>query len=532
MAKVLLLNPPGNLPYIRDYYCSKVSKGSYIYPPTDLVVLSGIIAEKYDVAVLDAMALGMDAGACMTEIGNIGPKAIVALAGAVSYHEDAPFLENIKRRYDVPIIVTGDLFLEDGEAILKNHPFLDAILMDFTNADVIAYLSGEEDKIKNMIYRKGNEPHPHLNPLPDGEEISLPLIPSHQGRGIPSPLVGEERKRLPSPLWGEGQGEGDFQAEEEGIKNMIYRRGNEIVKKTSLRTAEKEYTIPIPRHELFMNNYNYPFVRRRPFATVLTDYGCPYHCSFCVIETLGFKQRPVDNVIAELRYLKTLGFREIYFNDQTFGIKRTRAEELCDRIAKEGLGFGWVCWSRVDVINEELLKLMKGAGCHTILFGVETASEKSLKSMGKGYTLREVEETFRLCKKYGVRTLATYILGLPGENKKDIIKTIEFAIKLDSDFVSFNTLIPRAGTQIRQYAINSGWIAEGNIRMDQSGTYAVMGNEALTGDEIVELKSYAVKHFYGRPSYIAKRFLGVRSLYEFKRLIMDGKEVLFGGYGG
>jgi len=86
--KVLLLNPPGKLPYIRDYYCSKVSKGSYIYPPTDLVVLSGIIAEKYDVAVLDAMVRGMDAGLCMTEIGNISPKAIVALAGAVSYIQE------------------------------------------------------------------------------------------------------------------------------------------------------------------------------------------------------------------------------------------------------------------------------------------------------------------------------------------------------------------------------------------------------------------------------------------------------------
>ena len=460
--KVLLLNPPGKLPYIRDYYCSKVSKGSYIYPPTDLVVLSGIIAEKYDVAVLDAMALGMDEGACMTEIGNISPKAIVALAGAVSYHEDAPFLENIKRRYDIPIIVTGDLFLEDGEIILKNYPFLDAILMDFTNADVIAYLDDKEDEIKNMIYRK------------DGE----------------------------------------------------------IKIKTSPRTVEKEYEIPLPRHELFMNNYNYPFVRHRPFATVLTDYGCPYKCSFCIIATLGFKCRPVENVISELRYLKNLGCREIYFNDQTFGIKRIRAQELCERMIKEELNFGWVCWSRVDVINEELLKAMKNAGCHTILFGVETASEKSLKSMGKGYTLREVEETFRLCREYGVRTLATYILGLPGEDKNSVMQTIEFAVRLDSDFVSFNALIPRAGTQIRQYAINSGWIAEGNIRMDQSGTYAVMGNEALTGDDIIELKSYAVRRFYGRPSYIAKRLLGVRTLYEFKRLIMDGKEALFGGYGG
>jgi radical SAM superfamily enzyme YgiQ (UPF0313 family) len=319
---------------------------------------------------------------------------------------------------------------------------------------------------------------------------------------------------------------------EDEIKNMIYRKDGQIKIKTSPRTTERKYDIPIPRHELFQGNYNYPFVRRRPFATVLTDYGCPYKCSFCVIATLGFKCRPVENITDELRYLKNLGYKEIYFNDQTFGIKKTRTKELCKRMIKEELNFGWVCWSRVDIINEELLKIMKKSGCHTILFGVETANEKSLKSMGKGYTLRDVEETFRLCKKYGVRTLATYILGLPGEDKNSIMETIEFAVRLDSDFVSFNTLIPRAGTQIRQYAINSGWIEKGAIRMDQSGTYAVMGNEALTGDDIRELKSYAVRRFYGRPSYIAKRLWGVRSLYELKRLVMDGKGVFFGEYGG
>ncbi|MBI5049226.1 MAG: radical SAM protein [Deltaproteobacteria bacterium] len=460
--KVLLLNLPGKMPYIRDYYCSKVSKGSYIYPPTDLVVLSGIIAEKYDIAVLDAMVHGISESSCMAEIEAIKPDAVIALAGAVSWEEDSHILEEIKKKTNVPIIVTGDLFLEDSAGILKNYPFLDAILLDFTNTDAIAYLEDKEDEIKNMVYRK------------DG---------------------GIKIKALP-------------------------------------RTAENEYAIPIPRHELFQGNYNYPFVRHRPFATVLTDYGCPYKCSFCVIATLGFKCRSVENVIAELCYLKKLGYKEIYFNDQTFGIKRTRAQELCESMIKEELNFGWVCWSRVDVIDEKLLKIMKKAGCHTILFGVETANEDTLKNMGKGYTLRGVEETFRLCKKYGVRILATYILGLPGEDREDVLKTIEFAVRLDSDFVSFNTLIPRAGTPIRQHAVNSGWIAEGDIRMDQSGTYTVMGNEALTSDEILALKKNAVRRFYGRPSYIAKRLLGVRSLYEFKRLIMDGKGVFFGEYGG
>lgn len=460
--KVLLLSPPGTMPYIRDYYCSKVAKGNYIYQPTDLVILSGRVAERYDAVVLDAMVDGMSESSCMAKIEEINPNAVIALAGAVSWKEDAHILEQIKIKRNIPIIVTGDLFLENGEGILNEYPFIDAIILDFTTADVIYYLNGEEDKIKNMIYKKNGK----------------------------------------------------------------------IVNKTLPCTTEKEFEIPLPRHELFKGNYNYPFVRRKPFATVLTDYGCPHKCSFCVIATLVYKFRSVENVIAELCYLKKLGCKEIYFNDQTFGVNRARAKELCENIVKENLDFGWVCWSRVDRIDEELIKIMKKAGCHTIMFGVETAHEDTLKSMGKGYTLRKVEDTIQICKKYGIRTLATYILGLPEEDKSAIIKTIEFAVKLDTDFVSFNTLVPRAGTPIRRYAVESGWVSNSDIVMDQSGIYTIMGNELLASGEIMELKKYAVRRFYSRPLYISKRLLGVRTLYEFKRLLVDGKEVLFGKYGG
>lgn len=459
--KVLLLNPPGKKPYIRDYYCSKVAKGSYIYQPTDLVVQSGIIAEEHDVAVLDAMVNGMNESSCMAKIKQTNPDAVVALAGSVSWEEDAHILKEIKKETAVPIIVTGDLFLGNSEGMLKQYPFLDAILLDFTNTDILAFLDDREEEIKNMAYRKNNEIKIKFSPL----------------------------------------------------------------------TAEKEYEIPVPRYELFQGNYNYPFVRRRPFATVLTDYGCPYRCSFCVIAALSFKYRPVENVMSELRYLKDLGYRDIYFNDQTFGIRKNRAEELCAGMGEEGFGFGWVCWSRVDVVDEKLLKTMKKAGCHTILFGVETANEDTLRNMGKGYTLKQAQAAFKLCKDNGIRTLATYILGLPGEDKNAIMKTIEFAVKLDSDFVSFNTLVPRIGTSIRQYAVQSGWISDSDIIMDQSGTYSTMGNESLTKEEILMLKRYAVKRFYGRLSYMIKRLAAVKTLYELNRLFRDGKEALFGAYG-
>ena len=458
MSKILLLNPPGSRPYLRDYYCSKVAKADYLYEPTDLLLLSGRLAERHEVEVLDCIALRIHGQEALQRIRTAGPEVIVFLSGAVSWHEDQIFLEEAKRVSGAILIGSGDLFLEGGVQLMVQNDFVDGLLLDFTTADVLEYLKGGAN----------NQP-----------------------------------------------------------EHMIYRQNGSIVEPPLKRAKSGTFEIPPPRHDLFPHHrYNYPTVKRPPFATVLTDYGCPYHCRFCVMGKLGYKVRPVNNVLEELEALAHMGFREIYFNDQTFGALRERTLALCEGMRQRELQFGWQAWTRVDLVDEQLLKVMQTAGCHTLLFGVESANEKTLKSQNKGYSLEKVRRAFFLCRHLGIRTMATFILGLPGETEDDIQNTIRFALELDPDYASFNVLVPRATTDTRREALEKGWIQESSVSLDQSGTLPVMGNEHLSGPDVWRLKNKAVRSFYARPGYWWRRLKNITTPYELRRNLVNGWALL------
>ena len=310
-------------------------------------------------------------------------------------------------------------------------------------------------------------------------------------------------------------------------QNMIYRQSGNIVHGPLKRAMNSTFEIPPPRHDLFPHHrYHYPTVKRHPFATVLTDYGCPYHCRFCVMGKLGYKVRSVENVLDELETLAHMGFREIYFNDQTFGALRERTLALCEGMNEKQLRFGWQAWTRVDLVDEQLLKLMQAAGCHTLLFGVESGNENTLKSQNKGYSSERVRRAFSLCRQVGIRTLATFIVGLPGETEADIHNTIRFALELDPDYASFNVLVPRAATDTRKEAIEKGWIEKGHLSLDQSGTYPIMGNEFLNAADVWRLKNEAIRKFYGRPGYWWHRLKNITTFYELRRNLINGWALL------
>jgi anaerobic magnesium-protoporphyrin IX monomethyl ester cyclase len=458
MSKILLLNPPGIRPYLRDYYCSKVAKADYLYEPTDLLLLSGRLAEQHEVQVLDCIALGMQAQEALQRIQATRPDVIVFLAGAVSWHEDRVFLGAVKRLNGALLIGSGDLFLENGVQIMKDNDFLDVILLDFTTPDILACL---RQRAKNQ----------------------------HQ--------------------------------------NMIYRHNGTIVEGPLKRARNSTFEIPAPRHDLFPHHrYHYPTVKHPPFATVLTDYGCPYHCRFCVMGKLGHKVRPVNNVLEELEVLAHMDFREIYFNDQTFGALRERTLALCEGMNERQLRFGWQAWSRVDVMDEQLLRQMQAAGCHTLLFGVETANDNTLQAQKKGYSLKQVRDTFSLCRRLRISTMATFIIGLPDETETDIRNTIRFALELDPDYASFNVLVPRAATDTRREALEKGWIEEGHVSLDQSGTLPVMGNEHLSANDVWRLKNEAIRSFYARPRYWWRRVKSIKTPNELIRNLSNGLELV------
>lgn len=454
---ILLLNPPGKKLYIRDYYCSKVSKASYLYEPVDLLILSGILRTRHKISAIDAIADNLSPAKCLKKIYSLNPDAIISLTGAVSFNEDIEFWKAIKERLkNTLIFASGDILMEDTDLLLKNLECLDGVILDFTDNEILDFL----------------------------EDMTRPY------------------------------------------NTIVHRYKGDILKGTG-ESKRGVFEIPVPRHEMFpLKKYIYPFIAGSPFATVLTDYGCPYRCSFCIMGTLPYKWRSVDNVMEELRYVKALGVRDIYFDDQTFGVIKNRGIELCRRMIDEKLDLKWCCFSRVDMAEEETLLLTKKAGCHTVMFGVESGSDEILKKYSKDATLDQIRKAFDLCSKIGLKTVATFVLGLPDDNESTITETIEFAKEIEPDYASFNVYVPRMHTKLRKEVLEKGLVSPDVLVMDQTGTFSVAGTNYLTIDEVLKLKERAVKEFYLRPGYLLKRVKGINSFFDIKKEMLGGLTVV------
>jgi len=305
------------------------------------------------------------------------------------------------------------------------------------------------------------------------------------------------------------------------IKEMTLRRGSTIERVR--RGARKGgFRIPRPRHELFgSRGYRFSFAKRQSFATVLTDYGCPYPCTFCVIGTLGFKTRPVEDVLEEVDFLRARGTRELFFMDQTFGVQHERALALCSALELRG-DLSFTAFSRPDTATDELLGPLRRAGCHTLILGVESADDDVLRAYKKGYTTRAVVDAFARVRRHGIRTVGTFIIGLPEETEDSLRATLDLALRLELDFMSLNMAVPRFGTPFRARALELGLASRADLVMDQGGADAFLPTHTLDRSTMLDLKKRMIRRFYLRPGYLLRRLGSIRSVHELAGQIGEG----------
>lgn len=456
MKKVFLINPPGGKPYLRDYYCSKVSKAGYLYHPVDLTFQSAVLRNRHRVGVIDAIAEKTGTESLLKKIAKEPPDAVLCLLSAVAWEEDRSFVRELRKRYRGLIAGTGDVFLEDPSDTLKELPELDAALLDFTSPGFSDWVENPEEVAVDMVVRRGD----------------------------------------------------DITAGERSPKNG-------------------EFSIGMPQYDLFpANRYRYPFVRRKPFATVLTDFGCPYPCSFCIMNKIGYRTRPLDEVIEELKWLKNAGYRELYINDQTFGASKNRAFKLLDMMRQAELDFGWVCFTRTDILDHEMALAIKSAGCHTVMFGVESADRGILETYKKGTGPEAAFKAREVCEKLNLRTVATFLIGFPEDTDETVEATVNLALQLDPDYASFNFAVPRRGTGLRKKELDMELADSDSYSMDQSGDNIAMPTKSLSTEELAEWKKKALSKFYLRPGYVIKRMLNLKTTYEISTSILGGMKVL------
>ncbi len=171
--KVLLLNPPAPRLCLRDYFCAESAKADYLWPPLDLLVLSGLLEEGFDVEVLDALAEGLDETQAASRIERASPDAVVALAAGFRLDADMAFLARARGRRPFRLVVSGDVPRAQPAWFLERYPEADGVLMDFADPSVAEYLRG--GKGVPAVRVRGPEPAPPTL----GGPLSYPL-PRHE----------------------------------------------------------------------------------------------------------------------------------------------------------------------------------------------------------------------------------------------------------------------------------------------------------------------------------------------------------------
>jgi radical SAM superfamily enzyme YgiQ (UPF0313 family) len=247
--------------------------------------------------------------------------------------------------------------------------------------------------------------------------------------------------------------------------------------------------------------------------------GCPHSCGFCVSGNFPPTRRPIDEVISEIDEVISQGYKEVYFADQTFNLNRERTIKLLKKIVEKKLKFGWSAFVRIDKLDEEMIKLFSNSGCHTLIFGIESGDYEFRKKYGKDISNLEILEKIDILRRHRIRSVGTFLVGLPGESLKTIKSTVNFAIDSGLDFASFNSVVPRPGTKItRTHRWHEFVVA------DQSNGEFLFEDidDRLKDRSLPRIISWMNKRFYLRSSYIIKRFFSLRSINQLKVEAMQG----------
>lgn len=317
---------------------------------------------------------------------------------------------------------------------------------------------------------------------------------------------------------------------EEEILGLSYKRDGKIIHNPLRPLIQNLDTIPAPSYHLMPLDKYYPPVggyKRLPAMSIFATRGCPGRCTYCYRTFRGIvRKRSAKNIIDEIKLLqKNYGIKEICFYDDTFTLFKDEIKKFCQIIIDEKMDLTWSCFTRVDYVDEDLLKLMKKSGCHLILFGVESADEEVLKNIRKMISLDQVKRVVKICRKIGIETRASFMIGNAGDNKQTIEKSIKFALELDPDEVQFNITTIYPGTEMWEWAHKNGYITCYDWNK-YSMSNICFRHPNLTQEQMKHYYKLAHLKFYFRPKIILRRLFRIRSWIQLKQEITGAMALL------
>ena len=292
---------------------------------------------------------------------------------------------------------------------------------------------------------------------------------------------------------------------------------------------ELPWVTKVYKRDLDFRRYNVPFLLN-PFISFYTTRGCPAMCTFCLWPQTHsghrWRLRSSDDVAAECKYtLENFpGLKEIFFDDDTFNYRKARAIELSNKLGP--LNFTWSCTSRVTT-DYDTLKAMKDAGCRLLIVGYESGDEQILKNIKKGATIDMAQRFTENCHKLGLTIHGDFIVGLPGETRQTLRKTIEFAKKLDVETIQVSLGHAFPGTEFYEHAKANGLVSIDG--MTDAGGHQ-LPNAVYPGfdrGELVEWVERFYSEYYFRPKAVWRVVSSAVRNNDIPRLYKEAREYLF-----
>ena len=316
----------------------------------------------------------------------------------------------------------------------------------------------------------------------------------------------------------------------DNVNGLVYRKEGKIIV-NPIYLSEDINKFALPDRTLVNSELYYFSITPGKLTSMLTSRGCPFNCIYCSVpHKREYHFRKIDDVLNEIKQIKNQGYEYINFSDDVFTIKKERIIELCSRLIEEKIEINWGCATRADLVDLELLKLMKKAGCIDIRIGIETGSEKIRNEvMGKKISDGAIRDAIMNIKKAKLLAVGFFLIGIPGETKKDIESTIKFACSLPLDFASFNLVTPLPGSRLYEIALKENKI-ENNIWkkiIEGDRTPPVYIPDGLDMTYLEQMIKTAFRKFYIRPTYLFSQLVQIRSWNDLLHKIKIAKRLLF-----
>lgn len=468
---ILFVYPPIS---VNERYGNKrLGKVGGNLPPLGIAYIASYLRDAgFKVGIIDGPAYDLTQEEILDKIKELKPRAIGFSAITSNFHRAIMLAEKVKELFpDILTLVGGHhASILPAEVLKENSCF-----------DISVFGEGEETTLELLKKFKGND---YDSKRFLGNTGSLGRISGIAFRDSGVVKISEPRAPianlddLPFPAWD---------------------------------------LLPMDRYIPLPNQY-----LNKPIIHMVAIRGCAFQCSFCSNNhVFGRKLRAISprRLVEIIKYAKTkFGTREVSFWDDSMTTNKQWLNSFCEEMMKENMGITWTCYSRVDTVDREALKIMKKAGCWNIFYGFESGNQELLNIIDKNITLEDIRNAVKWTKEAGIEVRASFMIALPGETPEMAKKTIDFALSLDIDYAQFSITTPFPRTRLYEDAEKYGTVVKDFSKYNLwEPVFVPFGYKDK--NQIDEIGKLAARRFYFRPAYVLSRLKNVRSFSDVFRLI-------------